>query len=295
MKKILFATDFSENAKKAFSYAVKIAQEYEAQLIMLHIFDTPMLWNFAEKDDVFEMEKNAVKESLDELKKWYNLYGNAEMNVRFIAEGNITAVNGIISVIKRMNPTLVVIGAKGESTIKEVIIGSTSRALVKKSPVPILSVPQDAIFQNLKKVLYASDFQDEDVLALQQVNDLFQPNDYEITVAHLSTQKDHKDAEKLTGLKDVVTKNTTLKAIKFELVPSDPDFEGLNEYIDKNHFNLIVMLEKERKGIFDRIFHRDFIQKMEYHTTTPLLTFNEYYLKFYNKRHERLAYENGSK
>ena len=39
MKKILFATDFSKNAEKAFHFALKIAEKHHADLIILHVFD----------------------------------------------------------------------------------------------------------------------------------------------------------------------------------------------------------------------------------------------------------------
>ena len=35
MKKILYATDFSKNAEKAFHYALKIAEKHRTELIML--------------------------------------------------------------------------------------------------------------------------------------------------------------------------------------------------------------------------------------------------------------------
>ncbi|MFZ5573275.1 MAG: universal stress protein [Thermodesulfobacteriota bacterium] len=37
IEKILYATDFSENARFAFSYAVSLANLYEANLIILHV------------------------------------------------------------------------------------------------------------------------------------------------------------------------------------------------------------------------------------------------------------------
>ena len=44
MKKILYATDFSKNAKMAFNFALRIAEKHHAELIMLHVFDIPPIW-----------------------------------------------------------------------------------------------------------------------------------------------------------------------------------------------------------------------------------------------------------
>ncbi|MEO9482468.1 MAG: universal stress protein [Ekhidna sp.] len=63
MNKILYATDFSENAKKAFGYVAKLAQYHHADLIMLHVFDIPTSFDFPYIDDAREMERQAIRES----------------------------------------------------------------------------------------------------------------------------------------------------------------------------------------------------------------------------------------
>ena len=43
MKKILFPTDFSETANNAFIYAIHLAKSLEAELIVLHTFERPVI------------------------------------------------------------------------------------------------------------------------------------------------------------------------------------------------------------------------------------------------------------
>ena len=43
MKQILFPTDFSEAANTAFVYALRFADSFNAELIVLHVYDLPIV------------------------------------------------------------------------------------------------------------------------------------------------------------------------------------------------------------------------------------------------------------
>ncbi len=49
-KRILFCTDFSENAGLAFTYALNLARTYRAKLFILHVIQDPI---FAYPSEVF--------------------------------------------------------------------------------------------------------------------------------------------------------------------------------------------------------------------------------------------------
>ncbi|WP_163379421.1 universal stress protein [Cyclobacterium sp. SYSU L10401] len=283
MKKILYATDFSENAEKAFIQALKIAQKHKANLIMLHVFDIPTSWNYPYTEDALEMERQAICESENKLKGIFDQYAK-DINIKYIAAESTSIVKAIISVIRENDPGLVVIGTKGGSKVKEVIVGSTTKELINKSPVPVLAVPENAVDSDLKKILYATDLHEADIPALKKLTALVRPFDSEITVTHVSTPNEYKGAEKMEWFKDLVKDRINYDGITIQLLLVDNIYEELNAYINQQGFNLLVMLEKERKGIVDRLFHSDLVKKMEFHTSIPLLSFNEHYLRVLEKK-----------
>ena len=79
MKKILYATDFSKNAEKAFHYALKIAEKHRTELIMLHVFDIPPIWGHPQTNYPIELTKEASKSWKRSLK---------ELSEQFISEIN---------------------------------------------------------------------------------------------------------------------------------------------------------------------------------------------------------------
>gem|GEM_PF-270366 len=282
MKKILFATDFSENAEKSFAYALNIAAKNRADLIMLHVFDIPTSVQFPHTENPLEMEKQAINDAENKLKGLFEKY-NVDINVEYITVENTSVAKGVLSTAKDKEPGLVVVGTKGGSKVKEAIVGSTTKTLINQCPIPVLAIPENAHYRGLNKVVYATDFREDDILAIQQLIDFIEPFDPEITVVHVSTPKEYKGDEKMEWFKNALRAKTSKKGIKFQLLLADNIYERLQSYIKRYEFDLLVMLEKERNGLFDRLFHRDLVKRLEFHTSTPVMSFSEHFLHLGSK------------
>jgi len=277
MKKILYATDFSKNAEKALHFALKIAEIHHAELIMLHVFDIPPVWGNPQIKYPVEMAKQDSERWESALHELFEQF-ISDINPTFVAIENTSAVNGILSVIKKHKPDLVITGTKGESLLKEIFIGSTTKALVKQSPVPVLAIPKNANYRDIGIVVYASDFQEFDLKALEQLIKLVKPYKPDIKIIHVSSGNEYKSNQKMEWFKDLVKENISYENFSFELLLSDRVFERLTNYVKNHDIDMLVMLEKEHHGIIEKLFHEDLVWKMEFHTSTPLLSYNEHYL-----------------
>ena len=278
MEKILYATDFSKNAENAFNFALKMAEKSQAELIMLHVFNDPAVWTYPYTKDPFEIKRQATKAWKNTLQELFEQY-KTSVKVKYVALENPSVVKAILSVIKKENPGLIITGIKGKSKIKEVIMGSTTQALVQQSPVPVLAIPENAVYRDYKKILYTSDYLESDIQAIEQLIDLVQDYDAAIKAVHVSTYNEFLGDQKMEWFKDLVNEKIGDKRITFELLLSDNIFKKLNDYMNENEFDMLVMLEKERFGIIDKWFHDDLVRKMEFRTSIPLLSYNEQYLR----------------
>lgn len=288
MKKLLYATDFSENAEKAFVYALKIAQKHNADLSMLHVFDVLTGWNYPSIpiEDAIKIERQIIRETENKLKELFDQYTkkkDKDIKVNYIAAENKSVVKGILSIIEKNKPELVVIGTRGSSRVREIIAGSTTQSLIRQSPCPVLAIPENATDRDFKKILYATDFYEDDLVAIQQLIAFVQLFDPEIIITHISTHNEYKGNEKMEWFKELVREKVVYDNMKFELSLSDNIYERLNSSINQYKIDLLVMLEKERNGVLDKWFHHDLVKKMEFHTSTPLLSFNEHYLHVLNE------------
>ena len=129
MKKILFATDFSTNANKAFCFALNIAEKHQAELIMVHVFDIPPVWNYPVSYNPSEMKRQTLSSWERTLKEFFEHY-DTDVKAKFVAVEHPSVVRGIISAIKQYKPDLVVTGTRGKSALKDAILGGTTKALV---------------------------------------------------------------------------------------------------------------------------------------------------------------------
>ena len=284
MKKILYATDFSTNAEKAFHFALKIAEKHHAELIMLHVFDMPPIMGHPYLMGPAEMKLQTITSWEHHLQDFFKPF-NSDVQPTFIALENISVVKGILSIIEEHKPDLVVTGTKGKSLLKEIFIGSTTKALVAQSPVPVLAVPENADHRDVNRVLYASDFREVDLKALKKLVELVKPFRAEIMVLHISSENEYNSNEKMEWFKDYVKDNISYKHIIFEQWQSDFLFESLNTYIKHFKFDMMVMLKKERHGIVEKLLHEDLVGKMEFQTSIPLLSYNEQYLRASSGKH----------
>lgn len=280
MKKILLATDFSENATRAFFLAQKMAREHEAQLLILHVFDIPTSWNYPHAEDAREMERQAKRASVDRLKERYDQL-TQDVKVTFIAIGHTSTAGGILATLREYRPEMLVLGTRGKSHVKEVTVGSTSKALIRRSPIPVLVVPDSDGDHNFRQVLYASDLHEQDAQALPQLVSLLKPFEPEITVIHISTPDEYKGDEQMKWFKEMVE---VKEGVTFQLLLAENVYEGMSTYIRENNFNLLVMLEKERHGFLDTLYHHDLVTKFEFHTSLPLLSFNEHSLRVQQRK-----------
>ena len=169
VKKILYATDLSENARYAFAYAVSLADLYNAAITILHVLpEVPELldqsvigyisaerWEEIKSQQLEEAkealigkrkEHLAVKEALlqfsEDVKQQQQGAGFTTDEV-IVVRGN--PVEAIIKNAEERNCELIVMGTHGLGTLADAMLGSTARRVIRRSKTPVLVVrlPED--------------------------------------------------------------------------------------------------------------------------------------------------------
>jgi nucleotide-binding universal stress UspA family protein len=151
IKKILYATDLSETAVHAFSYAVSLANMYGAgrEQFILNMINTDT-WeeikarHYSEaRDELIGKRKDriALKEVLQAFSDEAN--GNGE-DQTFVTDEILikpgAPAETIVQTAKERDCDLVVMGTHGHGTIADVLIGSTAKWVVRHSPIPVLVI-----------------------------------------------------------------------------------------------------------------------------------------------------------
>lgn len=279
MKTILYATDYSENSVAALKYANAVAEQIKTRLVITHVFEYPTVIGAEGLDTTFPyLEESAFKSHRMKLEKFYEEHlGNGwkSPNILLQAVENKSAVRGIISVAEEWHAQMIIVGMKGESALKELIIGSVTKRLIEKAPCPILAIPAHASYHGIKTIAYATDFEEEDIYAIRKLAEMAEHFEAEIKIVHISTKKEYDGETQMEWFKEMLEQKVSYAKINFELLFSEDVFDALRIYLGDSNADLMVMLERDRTGIAKKWFHGDLVKKMKSYGKVPLMSFKE--------------------
>ena len=141
IKKILYATDFSESSLPACDYALTLAKLAEAQVHVLHV-----IGEFADsRKSMIQPEAMALLEREVEVQAIKDMEGFCREKFDGEIPYTTEVVVGIpfaeiIKKARELSVDLIVVGTHGRTGLEHVIVGSTAERLVRRSPFPVLTV-----------------------------------------------------------------------------------------------------------------------------------------------------------
>ncbi len=145
IRKVLFPTDFSEFANDTFAKAAALADDYGAELHVLHVVQTPeMLTQFeavlpvADASFVAEMEKNAR----EQLEKVVSDEVRRRLEVKTALRSGVAFLE-IVRYAKDEGIDLIVIPTHGHTGLRHALFGSVAEKVIRKAPCAVLSIRPD--------------------------------------------------------------------------------------------------------------------------------------------------------
>jgi nucleotide-binding universal stress UspA family protein len=278
MKTILYATDYSENSVAALKYAYALCKQLNIRLVLTHVYDVPTVLGTQLTEPFPGLSKDARRHEREKLQGFFKKHlGKVSdtMKLHFEPVEHMSVIRGIISKATEWHAYLIFVGMKGEGRLREILMGSTTKALIEKAPCPVLAIPENTNYMPLKTVVYATDFEEEDVYAIRKLTEMVGAFQAEIKVIHIITEKEYEGETQMEWFKDMLHNKVTYERIEFKLLFSDDIFEALRMYLEDVEAELMVMLEREKRGVLKKWFHRDLVKKMESYGQVPLMSFRE--------------------
>ena len=143
-KKILYPTDFSDVSKKALGYIKQLKGAGTIEVVVLHVIDEREIEHIAHLPElnvsIEELEKHKREYAEQEMKAIETELKNSGFKVKTRIDKGIPFRDILKAEVEEKDVSVVVLGSHGKSCITEMLLGSVSEKVVRKSSKPVLVV-----------------------------------------------------------------------------------------------------------------------------------------------------------
>jgi len=154
IEKILYATDLSENARHAFSYAVSLSNRYEASITLVHVLEElppstlSRLSDYLDEEQLGQIrrrnQESVLQTAREKLHKFCDESVPSCPPVEIVVkEGH--AVEEILEMAHSGDHDIVVMGTHGRGFFAGAMMGNTARRVIRRCRIPVLVIrlPED--------------------------------------------------------------------------------------------------------------------------------------------------------
>ncbi len=149
LSKILVPLDGSPTSMEAAEYAIMLSNLHHAQIVLLHILNVAEYYSslkFFEVKQPIE-SKEIIEEAKKEANKWFNIVKKKlderlweQIELETYITISQSTVKSILDFAEEKNVDLIVVGTRGHSGIKKLLLGSTASGIVTYSSCPVIVV-----------------------------------------------------------------------------------------------------------------------------------------------------------
>lgn len=266
IKSIITPVDFSTEASTALMFAAEISKRASANLTILHALQS---------NQNEEEAKQQMGQLVASIKQTFG--SDLQCESKVVPGDLLTALNSQIGI---QQPDLIVMGTKGASGLKKILIGSNTVKVLANIKLPTLIIPESVKFEEFikkgrKRVVLATDLAEvtngsvlnllEGITALME-DPMLRILNVRLKNTKLSYHQNLVRSALVSGFKGLLETEPTT-------VFSNKVLDGINFYLGKNaDTGLIVMIGRDSGGLFQK----NFTLEMASITAYPLLVLSDH-------------------
>ncbi len=276
MKTILCPVDFSRNSRDAYVFALEMAKNFNSKIILLHCYETPVVFT--------ELPLGAIPVNAKEL------YDNAQKRLtRFIAgvkspaskivQTEMIIMQGLasartIETALEKKADWIIMGATGTTGVARLLMGSNALRVLRNAPCPVMTIPKGSRFKAIKKIVYATDLQEDNLNAANTLIPMAKKFGSEILFLNIDNRllmNDEKDYQKM--------KKRIASVVKYSKVSGYVSTQlnvvnGIQEFVKKTKPGCLAMYSRHR-GLFGKLTGASVTTKTALKIKLPLIALPE--------------------
>lgn len=278
LKRILVPVDFTKTSITALEVACGIAEKAKAGIHVLHVVEEASPdsykidgeWqqdNWEEKLFTFKLLEKAKKqlETLVHDPRFSSVTVEGELRL-----GN--AFHGINAIITEQHVDLVVMGTNGHSKLEDMMIGTNTEKVVRRSHCPVLSVRKKPSTADFKNIVYATAMSKDEIVFSRIIKRTQQIYDSTIHLVRINTPGDFQRDHVVKNYMLKFAKSLGLKNYTINVYNDINEEEGIIYYAESINADLIAMATHGRTG-FAHVMAGSIAEDVVGHAKRPVLTF----------------------
>lgn len=270
MKKILCPTDFSDTAQNAIAYAAKLSKVTGAVLKLVNVQPSHAIFNTIDH----ELAVGAIAERLEELGEEVRRFLKISCETEVIQSPSLLSD----AIAQSSNDSdIIVMGTHGVESLLEFFRGSNTYHAIRRSNIPVMLIPEECIYSEIREVVYAYDYLGERKLPIRQLKSFINSLSCELTVLQVNEEAISNDAnEEMKELQYIISEHWKDEdtPIRFDSVRSADIAPAINSYIHRNKSDVLALCTTHRNFLQD-MFHKSVIKTMSEIANYPVLVFHE--------------------
>lgn len=151
IKRILYATDLSENSSYAFYYAVNLARRFDAKITILHAVEPfPSYIKVFAATDVEKIENKERRETIENIQNLLQEFcrrAEAQLGspcLLLVSKILVRIGHPVEEILKIANEEecdTIILGSHGKGLLKQTFLGSVSHGVLHRSRKPVFVIP----------------------------------------------------------------------------------------------------------------------------------------------------------
>jgi nucleotide-binding universal stress UspA family protein len=276
MEKILVTTDQSGNSKAAIRFAIKLAKQRKAELIIIHVYHLlkPFNWTehaFEKHGDSFR--ENTISELTSFIATIYHEIHEPIINHQLVMVSNTDVVDGVMEYASRHNCSYICIATRGAGVLTK-IFGTHTAKLITHSAVPVICIPSTYHLKEIKHVLYASDLTDYE-RELVKVVAFARPLHTSVEMMHISYPFEFAFDKELMEATLRKKADYEVTIVKRQRDITNALLEDIDEAIKVSKPSVLILFTHQSRSMFEKLFYPSIAEEYSFYGKIPLLTFNK--------------------
>lgn len=261
MNTVIVPVDFSQTSLNAAHYAVQLLTgHYGVNMILHHVYDKP----------------SQAGEAIDRLERLReDLLKTGVVKITPLAEEGSDFIDELEKLARHQQADLIIMGITGRTAIGQSLIGSNTLKMVDRKVCPVMIIPPDCAYRDVKSALLTSDFRNVNAstpsVPIKNILKTFRPQLHVINV----------DSEHYVALTEAYQQQRQQLLQMFQ--EFNPEFyflglydvdEAINQFAHDKQVDLIIVIHKDH-SIFSKLFVKSHTKKLAYHSSVPVLAVHE--------------------